>query len=198
MDNQGRRPPGEAGGQVRPGQPRLHGEGHREEGGARGENHQEPIEAEPIEVQRRKGIHQEDRPGQERRGGERRVGAGALEGEDRGGEILGRILCLRHRHPLQQGRGRGIQGRACQKRPEVRPAGRHRHHQDRRQEERYRGMLQNHEDRYGRQADIRQEGRAHKGAYVHGLRGPHDNVRPEEEIPAELDDELDIRVAEEI
>ena len=198
MDNQRRRPPGEIDSQVRPGQPRLHAEGHREEGGARGENHREPVEAEPVEVQRRQGIHQEDCPGQERRGGERQVGADALEGKDRGGEIPGRVLRLRHRHPLQRRRRRGIQGRACQKRPEVRPAGRHRHHQNRRQEERHRRMLQNHEDRHGRQADIRQKGRAHKSASVHGLHGPHDNVRPEEEIPAEFDDELDIRVAEKI
>ena len=101
MGSQGQRPPGEIDSQVRPSQLRLHDEDHREEGGARGENHREPIEAEPLEVQRRQGIHQENRLRQERRGDKGQVGTDALEGKDRGGESPGRILCLCHRHPLQ-------------------------------------------------------------------------------------------------
>ena len=59
-------------------------------------------------------------------------------------------------------------------------------------------MLQDHEDGHGCQTDIRQEGRTHKGTYVHRLHCPYDNVHTEKEIPARLNNQLNIRIAKEI
>lgn len=178
-------PRGEADREVRSGQREVRERDDSQKARAHKEVLREAEQAQLRQLPGREAVHQEGPGGQEDRGGRRGRQRAAAERRVRKGSEIGGVLRLRHRHPRRDERERpGVHRRIEEIEIEVRAQDDTGDTGHRRQEGGHRGLLQGHEDRHEREADVRQEEGAHQRPSAHRLHRPGPDLVHQAQIQA--------------